>query len=121
MKYVLLGYDLDRSLEHLAAKDKGALHREHAALHLTARASSGVRLISHYRFRSPPEATTVHLAGTDLTRRDGPATRASGALRALYLVESDDLDALVVLAGRLPAVGAGATIEIWPLVEPRIH
>jgi hypothetical protein len=54
-----------------------------------------------------------------LISREGPASAASGKLRALYLVESDDLDAVVALARRLPAVDAGATVEIWPLTEPR--
>ena len=54
-----------------------------------------------------------------MIRVDGPAGVASGGLRALYLVESDDLDAVVALAGRLPAVAAGATVQIWPLTQPR--
>ena len=121
MKYALLGYDLDRSLDELAVEEKRAVHRDHAALHRTANAGSGVTVIGHYRFRPAQQAITVQFAAGDPIRREGPASSASGTLRALYLVESDDLDAVVALASRLPAVGAGATVEIWPLSEPRAH
>ncbi len=42
----------------------------------------------------------------------------SEALRALYLLESDDPAAVVDLAARLPAVHMGGTVEVWPLIEP---
>jgi hypothetical protein len=119
MKYALLGYDLDRSLEVLAGPEKRALHGGHAALHEAQNTEGAVTVVAHYRFRPPQQATTVRLEDGELVRGDGPASETSGGLRALYLVESDDLDAVVELAGRLPAVGAGATVEIWPLTEPR--
>jgi hypothetical protein len=119
MKYVLLGYDLDRSLDDLAGPEKRSLHGRHAGLHKSQNTDSAVTVVAHYRFRPTQQATTVRLEEGELISREGPASAASGKLRALYLVESDDLDAVVALARRLPAVGAGATVEIWPLTEPR--
>ena len=120
MKYVLLGYDTDRSLEELAPEDKRDLHVGHRALHdeVTAVASATVSVIAHYRFRPPTLATTIRLGADELIRTEGPAAEASEALRALYLVESDDPDAVLDLAGRLPAVQMGGTVEVWPLTEP---
>lgn len=119
MIYALLGYDLDRSLDELAAPEKQALHRKHATLREAA--SAGLTMIGHYRFRPARQATTVRFGAGELTTSQGAASEASETLRSLYLVEADDLDAAVALAGRLPATGAGATIEIWPLTEPRSH
>jgi len=120
MKYVLLGYDTEGSLEGLAAEDKRALHAAHRALHDDARAlvDSSVRVIAHYRVRPPRHTTTVRRAGDDVVRIDGPASQASEALRALYLLESDDPAAVLDLAARLPAVHMGGTVEVWPLSEP---
>jgi len=120
MKYALLGYDSDGSLEELAPEDKRALHVGHRALHdeVTATASTSVSVIAHYRFRPPPLATTIRLGTDELITAEGPASKASEALRALYLLESDDHDAVLDLAGRLPAVQMGGIVEVWPLTEP---
>lgn len=109
------------SLDELDAADKRALHVSHAALHDATSANSNATLISHYRFRPAEQAITIRLEAGDLNSDDGPASSASSSLRALYLVEGDDRDDVVALAAELPAVRAGATIEIWPLSEPTTH
>jgi hypothetical protein len=120
MKYALLGYDSEGSLDGLAAEEKRALHRAHRALHddVQAAASSSVSVIAHYRVRAARETTTVRLAGAEVVRSEGPSAEASDALRALYLLESADPEAVIELAARLPAVRMGGTVEVWPLTEP---
>ncbi len=116
MKYALLGYDIDGSLERLAAEDKHALHRAHRLLHdeTAAKTPGSVQMIAHYRFRPPRLATTIRCAGDDLITTEGPAAKASETLRALYLLESDNPDAVRDLASQLPAIQVGGTVEIWP-------
>jgi hypothetical protein len=120
MKYALLGYDTEGSLDGLAAEEKRALHRAHRALHddVQAAANSSVSVIAHYRVRAPRQTTTVRLAGGEVVRSEGPSAEASDALRALYLLESEDPDAVIDLAARLPAVRMGGIVEVWPLIEP---
>jgi hypothetical protein len=120
MKYALLGYDSEGSLDGLAAEEKRALHRAHRALHndVQAAASSSVSVIAHYRVRAARETTTVRLDGGEVVRSEGPSAEASDALRALYLLESADPEAVIDLAARLPAVRMGGTVEVWPLTEP---
>jgi hypothetical protein len=117
LRYALLGYDLDNALDELAADDKRTLHRTHASLTDSA-LPDGVTLITHYRFRPARQTTTLRPSAHELIREEGPASEASSALRALYVVDSDDPEAVVTLAGQLPALAAGATIEIWPLAQP---
>src|SRR5262249_26784823 len=120
MKYALLGYDAEGSLDDLAAQEKRALHRAHRALHddVHAAANSSVDVIAHYRVRGARQTTTVRLAGDEVVRSEGPAAQANEALRALYLLESEDPDAVIELAARLPAVRMGGVVEVWPLIEP---
>ena len=120
MKYALLGYDSEGSLDALTPEDKRALHGAHRTLHDDAHATdnSSVRVLAHYRARPPRHTTTVRLAGDDIVTSEGPSAAASDALRALYLIESDDLAAVLDLAARLPAVRMGGTVEVWPLIEP---
>jgi hypothetical protein len=46
---------------------------------------------------------------------DGSSSEATGALRALYLLDSDDPDAVLDFASQLPAVRMGGAVEVWPL------
>jgi hypothetical protein len=122
MKYVLLGYDSDGSLDALAPEEKRSLHHEHRALHEAAATSNpSVHVIAHYRLRPPHLATTIRVAGRELVRTEGPEGNASGVLRALYLLESDGPDAVLDFAGQLPALRIGGHVEIWPLTEPNPH
>jgi hypothetical protein len=121
MKYALLGYDLDGTLDQLARDSKRALHRRHAALGEHAPINPSVKVVAHYRFRPSPLATVHHDANTGTPIRvDGAASETSATLRALYILDSDDPDAVIQLAEQLPATSQGATVEIWPLTEPRI-
>lgn len=120
MKYALLGYVSREAWDSLPPDDKHALHKESHAEH-QALASVSASLIAHYRFRPPQQATTVRLSGGEIVLTEGASTERSEALRALYLIESDDRDAVLDLASRLPALRGGATVEVWPLAEPNRH
>ena len=119
MKFALLGYDLDGSLDQLPADAKGALHRDHGELHKRMPAGDHTKLVAHYRFRPSPLAT-IRCDASDgaAIRIEGAASTASATLRALYIVDSDDPEAVIQLAKQLPATLQGATIEVWPLTEP---
>lgn len=121
MKYALLAYDLESSLDELASKDKAALHAAHSTLGENETAHRSTTVITHYRFRPPRLTTTIRLTPDGLLRSDGPASARSETLRALYLLEGEGLDAIVELATRLPALQHGVTVEIRPLIEARLH
>jgi hypothetical protein len=106
LRYAVLGYDLDKVMDDLAAEEKRSLHRSHANVHNDT-LPGGVALITHYRFRPEQQTTTLRPSADGMLREEGAASTASSTLRALYLVE-----AVVALAGQLPALAAGATIEI---------
>jgi hypothetical protein len=120
MKYALLAYDRDGTLEGLAAEDKRALHGAHRALHndVAETGNDFVNVIAHYRFRPARHAKTLRHAGDELVTTEGPVATPSGPLRALYLLESDDPDAVLDLASQLPGVRMGGSVEVWPLTEP---
>jgi hypothetical protein len=120
VKYALLGYDAEGSLDSLDAEDKRDLHRAHRALHddVQAAASTSVLVIAHYRFRPARGVTTVRRSDGEVVRTAGSSSETNEALRALYVVESDDSDAVLDLASSLPAVRMGGTVEVWPLIEP---
>lgn len=118
MKYALLVYDSSASWDDLPPDDKRALHDP---AEYRATSTGSVNLLAHYRLHSPRLTTTVRMAGDEVIRSDGPAAAASEALRALFLLESDDREAALDIACRLPAVRMGGSVEVWPLIEPDLH
>jgi hypothetical protein len=75
-------------------------------------------VIGHYRFRPPEASTTVRVEEGQVVTSPGPLVDTSArALRALYLLESDDHGAALELAARAPAARMGGAVEVRPLVE----
>ena len=69
-------------------------------------------------FSAVERAAAEHDANTGTAIQADGASETSATLRALYILDSDDPDAVVQLAEQLPATLQGATVEIWPLTEP---
>lgn len=62
----------------------------------------------------PENATTVRVKdGTTLTT-DGPFVTVKEALGGYFILEANDLDAAIELAGRVPAAQLGGAVEIRP-------
>lgn len=64
-------------------------------------------------------ATTVRAdaGGDGLLLTDGPFADTKEIFGGFYLVEAPDLDSALELAGRIPAVRLGGSVEVRPLVE----
>ena len=120
MKYALLVFG-DERLDTLASEDKRRFHRAHRELHndLQAATAPAVTVLAHFRTRPPEQTTTIRLLEDKAATIPGPAIGESGTLRALYLLQSDDPDAVADFAARFPAIRLGGSVEIWPLIEPK--
>ena len=114
MNYALLVYAIPESLRGLSPEDKRSLHGEHEA-------AASTSVIAHYRLRPPGLATTVRIDGDQIVKTEGPSAETSERLRAFYVLESDEPDAVLAFASQIPAVRLGGTVEVWPLIEPGQH
>ena len=114
MTYALLVYAIPESLRSLSSEDKRSLHGEHQA-------TASTSVIAHYTFRPPRLATTVRIDGDQIVKTEGPSAETSERLRAFYVLESDEPDAVLAFASQIPAVRLGGTVEVWPLIEPGQH
>src|SRR5713226_3668741 len=116
MNYALLVYIAPELLRGLSSEDKLSLHGGGQPA-----TSASASLVAHYRLRPPRTATTIRLNGDEIVKADGPSVEMREGLRALYVLESDEPDAVHDFASRLPAVRLGGTVEVWPLIEPGPH
>ena len=111
MKYALFVYDAPGTWHGVSTEQKHALHGEYHAL------AELPGVIAHYRFRPPQTTTTIRVEEDKVMKSPGPLVDASETLRALYLLESDDHDAALELAARIPVVRMGGAVEVRPIVE----
>jgi len=110
MKYALLVYGARETLDG----ERRAVHDPAAYLALD---TGTARLLAHYRLRAPERTTTIRVSGSNPTRSTGPAAEQHETLCALFLIESEQEEPVLEIAGQLPAVRNGAIVEVWPLIE----
>jgi len=116
MNYALLIYITAAQMEGLSPEEARSLHGGHQRT-----ASNSVSVTAHFRLRPPRLTTTVRRDGDTIGRIEGASSETSEGLRALYLLESDEPDAVLDFASQHPAIAVGGTAEIWPLIATSGH
>jgi hypothetical protein len=118
MKYMLLIHQgtapTPRSPEEwgtLSEEDQKEVYSAYRAINETPGVSPGLEL------QAPETATTVRVQDGKTLTTDGPFVETKEALGGWLVFETDDLDAAIELASRVPAARMGGAIEVRPIVE----
>jgi hypothetical protein len=118
MKYMLLIHQGDaptpRSPEawaQLSETEQKAVYDAYREIGQTPGVSPGLEL------DDPTNATTVRVRDGKTVTTDGPFAETKEAIGGYLLFETDDPDAAVALAARIPAARLGGAIEVRPVVE----
>jgi hypothetical protein len=100
-----------RDWRSLSAEDQASIQAAWGELNRTPGVTPGLGL-------QPPEtATTVRMADGETLITDGPYVETKEALDGFFTLEADDLDAAIEVAKKVPALGAGGSVEIRPVME----
>jgi hypothetical protein len=113
MKYILQIYPPGEAVEfdRLSEDEQNAIVGEYLVLGQLPAVIGGDQL-------QPVEtATTVRVENGQTLLTDGPFVEAKEHLGGYLLVDVDDLDAALEIAGRVPAARMGGAVEVRPLVE----
>ena len=111
MKYALLVYADPSSFTSLSESEQEAVSTEYMALVDAPGVFGGAQL-------QPVEtATTVRVEDGQTLTTDGPFANTKEIFGGYYLLETDNLDAAIEMASRLPAARMGGGIEVRPIVE----
>jgi len=114
MEYALLIYEKPDAYDGLSDEERQALLGEYWTLRDDPRVVAGAGL-------KPIEtATTVRTDGDDTLVTDGPFADTKEVFGGWYVVEADDIDAAIEIASRCPAARMGGSVEVRPLVGPRL-
>ena len=118
MKYTLLIYhgtsatpDEADAWAALPPEEQEAVARDYQALNQTPGVTPGSPMAD------PQTATTVRVQDGRTLTTDGPFAELKDAIGGFGFYETDDLDAAIELAARIPAARMGGAIEVRPLVE----
>jgi hypothetical protein len=95
----------------LSKEEQGKVYAAYGEINKTPGVTSGLRL-------APAEhATTVRVQDGRTLATDGPFVAVKEALNGYLIFETDDLDAAIELAAKVPASWMGGAVEIRPIVE----
>ena len=82
----------------------------------------GIVKSGHYRggakLQPISTSTTVRQQSGKRITTDGPFAETKEQLGGYHLVECQDLDKAIVIAGRIPTLRVGGVIEVRPVVPP---
>jgi hypothetical protein len=111
LKYALLIYLDPDSLEGLSDDERASITAEYMAIREDAGMFGGEHL-------SPIEtATTVRVSDGQTLTTDGPFADTKEVFGGFYLLEADNIDRAIELAGRVPAARMGGSVEVRSIVE----
>lgn len=66
------------------------------------------------RLGGPKRATTARVEGGRTLTTDGPFAGMKEPVDGLFILEADDIDAVIEVAARVPAARYGGAVEIRP-------
>jgi len=111
VKYALLIYPKPGSEEALGEAEYKSVSAEYLAFHEDPRCLGGAHL-------QPIEmTTTVRYGGGEHLITDGPYADTKEVLAGYFVFEASNLDEVLAVAQRVPAVRLGGAVEVRPLVE----
>jgi hypothetical protein len=114
MKYALLIYgerDLEENLQ-LSEEERRSIVAEFLALKAEEPGVYGAA-----QLQPAESATTLRMQEGTVLTTDGPFANTKEVLGGVWLLEADNLDTALALAGRIPALRVGGAVEVRPIVE----
>ena len=111
MKYMLLVYQDEQALSDA---ERDACYVDSAALARNLHASG--QYLGASPLHSAVKATSVRMRDGRRMVTDGPFAETREQLGGYYLVDANDLDEAIDIAGHIPAAKFG-TIEVRPVLE----
>jgi hypothetical protein len=111
MRYALMIYAEPGYGEALSDAEREAVYADYSAL------ADDARCVGAAQLQPAETATSVRVVGGRTLMTDGPFADTKEVLGGFCLVEAADLDEVLELAARIPAVRLGGAVEVRPVVQ----
>jgi len=117
MHYMLLIYDDEKVWGKMSEQEMGAILQQYREF------SDGIRKAGAFKagnqLQPTSTATTVRSKNGKTMTTDGPFAETKEQLGGYYMIEAKDLEEAIAIAGRIPSVRVGGSVEVRPIVEMR--
>jgi hypothetical protein len=113
MKYLLLIYDSEATLEKMKPEEQAKMYQEYGQF--TKEITDSGKNLGGHQLTPVSTATTVRVREGRRVTTDGPFAETKEQLGGFYLIEAKDLDEAIAIAGRIPSAKVGS-IEVRPIV-----
>jgi hypothetical protein len=114
MQYLLLIYHKENEWEGLTEDERQKVYGEYRGLREELIQKGN--WIGGNQLQPVSTASTVRLKDKKALITDGPFAETKEQLAGYFLVEANDLDEALKIAGGIPSVALGASIEVRPVV-----
>ena len=114
MKYLCLIYDEEKKMGSMSKSEADAFMGEYFAFTEGIRGSG--QYVAGEALQPVQTATTVRVRNGKALTVDGPFAETKEQLGGYYLVEAENLDQAVAIAGRIPSARYGS-IEVRPVMK----
>ena len=112
MQYALLICEKPDAYDGLGDAERQAIYGEYMTISNEPHTVGGAEL------HPADTATTVRMnGGGELLTTDGPFADTKEVFGGFFLVEADNIEGALEVAGRIPAVRLGGCVEVRPIVE----
>ena|SRR5579859_6869035 len=111
MKYALLVYSKPGSHEALSESELQTALGEYGAL------TADPRRVESAQLEPVETATTVRVQDGRTLTTDGPFADTKEVFGGYYVMDAQNLDEAIELAGRVPAARLGGCVEVRPVME----
>jgi hypothetical protein len=115
MRYMLLIYDDEKARSKMSEQERASMFKEYGQFSESIRASGAFQAGAPLQPTST--ATTVRMKSGKTVTTDGPFAETKEQLGGYYLIEAKNLDDALGIAGRIPSVRLGGSVEVRPVLE----
>ncbi len=114
MQYLLLIYDEEKAWAKMTDAERGKIFGEYRQFSEEIR--KGGQYQGGNQLQPTSMATTVRVRNGKRLTTDGPFAETKEQLGGYYLIEANNLDEAISIAGRVPSARIGS-IEVRPIVK----
>ena len=115
MKYMLLIYQTEGRVGKLSEQEQGEYFGKWGEFDSEARAKTTV--LDGSALEAVAAATTVRSEGGKAVTSDGPFAETKEQLGGYYLIDAKNLDEATGMAGMMPHLAFGGSVEVRPLLD----
>ena len=115
MRYMLLIYGDEKARKDMSPQEGAAIFKRYGDFTESIRSSGAFR--AGDPLQPTGTASTVRMKNGKTVTTDGPFAETREQLGGYYIVEAKNLDEALSIAGRIPAVQMGGSVEVRPIME----